>query len=376
MGSIGAIHGVDDTLKTIAKTAVGVLNPKPKVTVGPLDSSGPDARVNWFLYRIDPHPAYRNMEPPQSGWRTARGQPPLALQLHYLLTAFPSGSGGTDGDQEQFSHGALAAVMQALAANPVLGESDPALSAQAKPLVEPLRITMDALDLEALSKLWTAASQPMRLSVGYQVSLVTIDALARHAAGPPVRERRVAVAPTLGPRLVDVTPQRASAGIQVALTGEGLLSSTAYRLAREADDPAATGDWPLTVVSSTGDTVTLAIPRADLAPGLRRLDVVVTENGLQVGRDSIGLTLVPTITGTTPVATAAAGATVHLAVEHAARDLEVVLRGKVLPAANVTFVSATQVDVKIPAGAAAGPAPLALRANKTAGPTHEGLAVS
>jgi uncharacterized protein (TIGR03437 family) len=85
---------------------------------------------------------------------------------------------------------------------------------------------------------------------------------------------------------------------------------------------------------------------------------------------------VPTITGTTPVATAAAGATVHLAVEHAARDLEVVLRGKVLPAANVTFVSATQVDVKIPAGAAAGPAPLALRANKTAGPTHEGLAVS
>jgi hypothetical protein len=316
------------------------------------------------------------MEPPQSGWRTARGQPPLALQLHYLLTAFPSGSGGTDGDQEQFSHGALAAVMQALAANPVLGESDPALSAQAKPLVEPLRITMDALDLEALSKLWTAASQPMRLSVGYQVSLVTIDALARHAAGPPVRERRVAVAPTLGPRLVDVTPQRASAGIQVALTGEGLLSSTAYRLAREADDPAATGDWPLTVVSSTGDTVTLAIPRADLAPGLRRLDVVVTENGLQVGRDSIVLTLVPTITGTTPVATAAAGATVHLAVEHAARDLEVVLRGKVLPAANVTFVSATQVDVKIPAGAAAGPAPLALRANKTAGPTHEGLAVS
>lgn len=374
MGTIGAIHGVDDTLKTISKNAVAVLTPKPKVTVGPLDSSGTDARVNWFLYRIDPHPAYRNMEPPHTGWRTARGRPPLALQLHYLLTAFPGG-GATDGDQEQFSHGALAAVMQALSANAVLGNSDPALSAQAKPLVEPLRISMDALDLEALSKLWTAASQPMRLSVGYEVSLVTIDALEKHVAGPPVRERRVAVAPTRGPRLVDITPQRASAGGQFVVTGEGLLSSAVYTLAREDGDPPSSTDWPLTVVSAAGDTVTLSVPRADLVPGLRRLDVSESEAGLQIGHDSIGLTLVPAITGTTP-GSAAAGATVNLAVEHAAPDVEVFLRGLVLPAGNVVFVSPTQVNVTIPAATTAGPAPLTLRVNKTGGPTYEGFRVS
>ena len=72
--------------------------------------------------------------------------------------------------------------------------SNPSLSPLAKPLVEPLRITLDSLDLESISKLWTATTQPLRLSVGYEVSLVVVDALDEHAAGParprsPARRR-------------------------------------------------------------------------------------------------------------------------------------------------------------------------------------------
>ena len=44
-------------------------------------SESDELRLNWFLYRIGPNLAYRNMEPPRTGWRTARGRPPLALQL-------------------------------------------------------------------------------------------------------------------------------------------------------------------------------------------------------------------------------------------------------------------------------------------------------
>jgi signal transduction histidine kinase len=43
-----------------------------------------------------------------------------------------------------------------------------------------------------------------------RVSLVIVDALQQHVAGPPVRERRVVVAPTMGPRIVSVDPPRTS----------------------------------------------------------------------------------------------------------------------------------------------------------------------
>ena len=375
MGTVNAIHGVDDTLKTIAKDAVKSLGTVPDVTVGPLKSgrSNPLLRVNWFLYRIDPNPAFRNMEPPRTGWRTSRGKPPLALALHYLLTAFPGGT-STDGDQEQFSHAAIAAVMSALHANPILGQKDPALSTQAPPLVEPLRISLETLDLEALSKIWTAADEPMRLSVGYEVSLVTVDPPDAHRAGPPVRERRVAVAPTLGPRIVALAPARASAGVDVTVEANGLTANATFRLAREDGDPTGAGDWPMTFVRPEGPgAVVLQLPQADLAPGTRRLDVTVSENGLRFGSDSIGLTVVPTIMG--PSAVVAAGASVQLVTAHAAPDVEAFLNGRQLSANAVTYTSPTSVTIDIPNGTPAGPAVLALRAGKVAGPIFNGLAV-
>src|SRR5215831_15558671 len=144
MGTVTAIQGVDDTLKKLATDAVTALAPKPAITVGPLDRDDDELRLNWFLYRVGPNPSYRNMEPPATGWKTSRGRPPLALQLSYLLTAFPA-STTNGGDQEQFAHAGLAAAMRALHENGVVTEADPSLSPLAKPLVEPLRITLDAL---------------------------------------------------------------------------------------------------------------------------------------------------------------------------------------------------------------------------------------
>jgi hypothetical protein len=372
MGTVNAIHGVDDTLKNLAKNAVKSLSSVPTVTVGPLDSDADGLRVNWFLYRIDPSPAYRNMEPPRTGWKTSRGKPPLALQLHYLLTAFPGG-GATDGDEEQFSHAAIASVMNALHANPVIGTDDPALSAQAKPLVEPLRITLESLDLEALSKLWTAASEKMRLSVGYEVSLITVDPFQSHEAGPPVRTRRISVAPSLGPRLVSVTPPRASAGVDVVVEADGLTGGARFTLAREDGDPVGTGDWPMTFVKEDGPRrLVLRIPQADLAPGARRLDVSLLENGLRVGGDSIGLTVVPAVTG--PTQTVAVGDSVDLVTAHASPDVEVFLDGRRL--SGTAYVSATKVNVTIPTDTPSGPTELSLRAGKVAGPPFQGLTVA
>jgi hypothetical protein len=368
VAGVTAIQGVDETLKEIAKQAVEPLSPKPDVTVGPLDRDDDDLRLNWFLYRVSPNPAYRNMEPPRTGWRTARGCPPLALRLSYLLTAFPA-SATNGGDQEQFAHAGLAAAMRALHENAVVAEDDALLSALAAPLVEPLRITMDDLDLEAISKIWTAVSKPLRLSVGYEVSLVVVDSTQSHTPGPPVRTRRVAVAPSMGPRFVATSPSRVSHGIDFTATVEGLTSGTVFTLAREDGDPAGPEAWPVTVVASAPGLVTLRLTEPGLAPGARRLDASVSEAGLLLGRDSIGLTVVPRVLA--PSGPLARGTPLTLDTVHAASDVEVFVSGQRVAPDDVSFVSPVAVSVTIPSATPAGAAEVMLRANKVAGPVTE-----
>jgi hypothetical protein len=371
MASVTAIQGVDDTLKKLATDAVAALTPKPTITVGPLDRDDDELRLNWFLYRIGPNPAYRNMEPPRTGWRSSRGRPPLALQLSYLLTAFPATAQNSTGDQEQFAHAGLAAAMRALHANAIVGETDAALSPLAKPLVEPLRITLEALDLEAITKLWTASTRPIRLSVGYEVSLVVVDSPETFAPGPPVQTRRVAVTPSIGPRLTAVDPARITHAVDLTVTATGLTAGVSFFLARESGDPAGPAEgWAMTAVPSPPPgAVVLQLPRDDLAPGARRLDAVATADGLPAGRDSIGVTVVPIVTG--PAGPIARNVPVALATAHAAPDVEVFVGGVPLMASAVSFVSATHVEVTIPAATPPGTTHVGLRANKVAGPLVE-----
>ncbi len=365
MGDVHAIQGVDDTLRKLSTDAVTSLSPKPQITVGGLDADQEELRLNWFLYRVSPNVAYRNMEPPRTGWRTERGRPPLALRFSYLLSAFPA-KATNGGDQEQFAHAGIAAVMQALHANAVIAEGEPALSPLATPLVEPLRITLEDLDVEALTKLWTASTQPLRLSVGYEVSLVVVDSLDSHVAGPPVKERRLAFAPTMGPRIQKIEPLRAWTGIDVAVTVEGLLTGAKFTLAREIGDPAGTGDWPMTMPAAPAPPpgqVLLQLPDPGLVPGARRLDVTQSEAGLPVGHDSIGLTVVPAVTG--PATPLARNVPVALDTVHATADLEAFLDGKAIAA---TFVSPTQIEITIPPSTAPGAVEIMLRAGKVVGP--------
>ena len=129
--------------------------------------------------------------------------------------------------------------MQALHENAIIGEDDPAPRRWRSRSSSRCGSRSTTLDLEAISKLWTAATQPLRLSVGYEVSLVVVDArtvhvrrAARHAT------RRVAVAPTMGPRLRSVDPPRASFGDELLVAVEGLPPGATFTLAREAGDPA------------------------------------------------------------------------------------------------------------------------------------------
>lgn len=362
-----AIRVVDDALRRIAESglAEAAMAPRPGVTVGPLDREAEGPRLNWFLYRIAPNPAYRNMEPPRTGSRTSRGSPPLALELHYLLTTYPAAL-TTVGEQEQIAHIALAAAMRALHENAVVATGSPFFSAPPPQLVEPLRIALETLDVDTLSKVWTAASQPLRLSAGYMVSLVVVEQHATSVTGPPVRQRRVLVLPTTGPRLLSATPGRIGGPDVTRVVVNGLVAGTSFTLAPEADDPAPqpTTGWPMVVTDTTADAVTLRLPSEELRAGVRRLDVSLAVDGLPVHGDSIALTVVPTVRAVT--GTVVAGATVTLTTAHCGPDTEVLLDSTPLDA---TVDSATQVRIVVPPGFVGGRT-LTLRSRQVAGPPY------
>jgi hypothetical protein len=135
------------------------------VTVDPLDKlvpPGQNPALNLYLYQILPNVTWRNMDIP---WKVNPGETaraPLALNLHYLLTA--TAPKQTDAQRH------LGVGMLVLHDNPVL---DPGGSAIAP--FERARITMQSLSLDDLEKLWIGVSMPRLLSVAYEVSVVLIE---------------------------------------------------------------------------------------------------------------------------------------------------------------------------------------------------------
>ena len=194
-------HQVTDTL------GAGVLVTALAPDMVPITGDGAVPRLNLFLYLATPNAAWRNADLPSrsaSGQRT--GNPPLALDLHYLLTAY----GIADLEAEvllgygmQLLHEnpvlSRAAIRTALNPSPVSGALLPTVykalhSVDLAEQVEMLKITPMAVNAEELSRLWSALQAHYRPSAAFQVSVVLIE--PQHPAVSPLpvltRGRRVA----------------------------------------------------------------------------------------------------------------------------------------------------------------------------------------
>jgi hypothetical protein len=216
-------HQVTDTLG--AGVTVSSLAPD----VVPIDGDNAVPRLNLFLYQVTPNAAWRNVDLPSrdaSGRRVSN--PPLALDLHYLLTAY----GIADLQAEVLlGYGMLllhenpvlsrAAIRAALnPPSPVSGELLPTIykalrSADLAEQVEMLKITPSAMNAEEMSRLWSAMTAHYRPTAAFQVSVVLIERPAAAVSplpvltrgrlipspvpGEPDREAGVLVAPDLVP---------------------------------------------------------------------------------------------------------------------------------------------------------------------------------
>lgn len=176
------IEQVGRSLKHLLEETQGI-----KVTFQPPDGNTNISRINLFLYKIEENPFLKNLD-----WRVKADDPakavppPLSLNLFYLMTAYapPQGENG-----DLAAHEVLAKAMQVFYDNQLIEKSD--LVDNLKNAVEQIKIMLIPIDLNELGQLWGTFSQPFRLSVAYEVSVIQIESLLaeRDIARKPEKEK-------------------------------------------------------------------------------------------------------------------------------------------------------------------------------------------
>lgn len=166
------------------------------------------SQLNIFMYQATYNQGWRNVALPSfnsGGERIAN--PPLALDLHYLLTAYGASELHTDillGMGMQFFHETpVLGRDQITQATGSINVGDPNNSlpdglqflAQAKlaDQVEQVKITPEEMSVEDISKLWAAFGTKYRPTAAYKVTVVLIESEKAFRTGPPVKERKIYV---------------------------------------------------------------------------------------------------------------------------------------------------------------------------------------
>jgi hypothetical protein len=213
----GVIEG--DISSVVGNVAVSAL-PPDKVT----EAGSEPTQLNLFMYHTSPNTGWNNSGLPSFNSNGDRvGNPPLALDLHYMLSAFTSA--------DFHSEILLGYAMQLLHDHPVLTREEirnaligvsvggngltPELQAlQTVGLdeqVESIKITPEYLNLEELSKLWAAFQTNYRPSAFYKVTVVLIESYKSTRVPLPVTERNLVAFPFSKPTITGISSRASSA---------------------------------------------------------------------------------------------------------------------------------------------------------------------
>jgi len=189
---------IDHDLATVGSFSVTAV-PPDRITTGTQEPN----QLNLFLYQVTPNQGWRNAGLPSRDSGGERvSNPPLALDLHYLLTAY--------GAQDFNAEILLGYALQIFHETPVLSRRDiraalgspapvgtgllPSTFGNLSALdladqIEQIKITPHYLTTEELSKLWTAMQARYRQSMAYQVSVVLIQSTKPAKTALPVLSR-------------------------------------------------------------------------------------------------------------------------------------------------------------------------------------------
>jgi len=277
-----------------------------------IELTGPNAtaRLNLFLHQVTHNAGWRNVD---LASRNARGDrvasPPLALDLHYLLTAY--------GPQPLQHEVLLGYGMQLLHESPVLGREEiesrlPAVLATSNlgRQVEQIRVTPAVMGSEEMSKLWSALQARYRPSAAYHVSVVLIEAPVTGSTALPVLTRDIRVMPDTLPALPAITAVRPPASQPGATLGdtvtvEGHYLDGANRAVRIENAQLGIEREIAALPGAESGLLRFLLPAlpADLPAGIYSLRALVQRPGEAQRRASNLLTLaiLPSITTALPL---------------------------------------------------------------------------
>lgn len=139
------------------------LNTPQEMTAKPVQG------VSVWLYRVS-RDEQRLNDPPVRLSPTELQPAPLPLRLHYLITPVTNETSG-DPETEQVI---LGKILQVFHGHPVLRGSD--LQAEFAGTEVELRMRLEPMNLDDITRIWDALNGSYQLSVSYEVALVNITA--------------------------------------------------------------------------------------------------------------------------------------------------------------------------------------------------------
>jgi len=291
-------------------------------------------RINLFFFQATENQGWRNYGVRS---RSANGDrvfnPPLALDLSYLLTAY--------GSDDFYAETLLGYAMFVLHEMPVftrdaireaLGvpSSDPLFqaltNANLADQIEQIKIAPQTMSIDEMSKIWTSLQSQYRPTAVYKVSVVLIESTKSVKPTLPVRVPNILVLPFEHPSIEDVQSQASDtdpivadqpilAGYNLVIDGQQLRGGTTHVL---VDDTEIVPDD----AKITDTRVIVPLP-SDLQPGLHSVQVVqpvdfgtglTSDPHRGVESNVAAFVLAPQITTAAPI-TAARNSTLTLAID-------------------------------------------------------------
>jgi hypothetical protein len=266
MSSSTAIGMVSESLQNLLEGEWSI-DLEVGVTLLSPDDVGTGSRINLFLYKIQENATLKNMD-----WQVRRDDPsrlvppPLALNLFYLMTPYAPKDSLTGNVP---AHEILGEAMRVFNEHPII--PDEYLVDGLQDAREQVKIMLKPLDLDELSQVWKTFSQPFRLSVLYEISVVQLDMLPAAERIMAERVRQIGVpgvaAPFQPPVVASMTPAQGAAGTVVRFSGANLQGWRAY--------VTVMGRRIAEALELTGDSFEATLPN-DLPPGFHRIRVDIS----------------------------------------------------------------------------------------------------
>ena len=328
MSNTLAIAAVTATLQKLIEDAIQADDASSKVTTRPPDKITVEPnQLNLFLYQAEISAAWRNQnELPGQLKRGESGNPPLPLDLYYLLTAY----GKSTPLGEEDGHKLLGRAMSVLHDHTLLGADEIRNAVPGNDLhqqIERVRITAQPMGIDEMNKLWGAFQTNYRLSVAYRVSLVLIESQRSKRAPLPVltigagdsgiisQPSLIPPYPALESLTLPANQNGARLGDSITLVGHHLSGSAVeVRLVHPVlSSPIVVPSAAFTAAGNTA--ITFPIPNTGSAPrdfpaGFYAVTVAVTDGGETRLTNELALPLAPRIESRSPASAPAGNFTI------------------------------------------------------------------